>query len=126
VAIEKSRVSIYTIIPGPQLVRNRTAKNLEVPPEATTRGVFATLFWGNVAAAGAAIGGWTAYFEKPEAASDLYAKILADINSRYLIGYYPSNKLKDGNRRKVLIEVRDHPDYSVSGRKSYIAPDTNN
>ena len=125
-AIEKSRVSIYTIIPGPQLVQSRTAKNLEVPPAARTRGIFATLFWGNVAAAGAAIGGWTAYFEKPENASDLYAKILADINSRYLIGYYPSNKLNDGKRRKVLIEVQNHPEYSVSGRKSYIAPDANN
>ena len=125
-AIEKSRVSIYTIIPGPQLVKNRTQRNLEVPPEATAPSVYATLFWGNVAAAGAAIGGWTAYFEKPEDASDLYAKILADINSRYLIGYYPSNKLNDGKRRRVLIEVRGHPDYLLSGRKSYIAPEADN
>jgi hypothetical protein len=120
-AIERSRVSVYTIIPGPQLIRGGTEKNLEVPPG--FQGVDLHLFWGNVAAAGAAIGGWTAYLDKPEKAGDIYAKILADIESRYVIGYYPVNRVNDGKRRRVVVEVRDHPEYSVSGRKSYMAPE---
>ena len=107
-AIERSRVSVYTIIPGPQLIRGGTEKNLEVPPE--LQGVNLHLFWGNVAAAGAAIGGWTAYLDKPEKAGDIYAKILADIESRYVIGYYPVNRVHDGKRRRVVVEVRNHPE----------------
>ncbi|HEY5884646.1 MAG TPA: VWA domain-containing protein [Pyrinomonadaceae bacterium] len=119
-AIETSRVSVYTIIPGPQLVRARTEKELEVP--SGWDAVKTHLFWGNVAAAGAAIGGWTAYLETPEKAADIYAQILTDIESRYVIGYYPINRVHDGKRRRVVVEVRNHPEYSVSGRKSYIAP----
>ncbi len=120
-AIERSRVSVYTIIPGPQLIRGGTEKNLEVPPELQDANLH--LFWGNVAAAGAAIGGWTAYLDKPEKAGDIYAKILADIESRYVIGYYPINRVHDGKRRRVVVEVRNHPEFSVSGRKSYMAPE---
>jgi hypothetical protein len=46
---------------------------------------------------------------------------LADINHRYILSYYPTNKIRDGNLRKVRIEVRDHPDYVVQGRTSYYA-----
>ena len=77
-----------------------------------------------MAAAGAAIvsGGWAAFLNKPEQAADIYSTILSDINSRYVIGYYPSSKVHDGKRHDVLIEVRGHPEYVVSGRKSYYAP----
>jgi VWFA-related protein len=74
------------------------------------------------AAAGVAeiSGGKTFYLEKPEQANDIYSRILSDVNRRYVIGYYPSNKASDGKRRKVVIEVRGHPEYTVEGRKSYI------
>jgi Ca-activated chloride channel family protein len=117
--IEKSRVSVYTIIPGQRLIRARTEKELKKP--AFSNNWDELLYWGNVAAAGAAIGGWASYLERPEQANSIYAKILADINSRFVIGYYPTNKAHDGKRRKVLVEVRGHPEYSVTGRKSYIA-----
>jgi hypothetical protein len=78
--------------------------------------------WQQMAAAGAAIGGWTAYLQQPEEASDIYGRILDDINSRYILGYYPSDKTHDGKRRQVQIEVRGHPEYSITGRKSYFAP----
>jgi hypothetical protein len=39
-----------------------------------------------------------------------------------VIGYYPTNKARDGKRRTVTIEVRDHPEYIVWGRKAYFAP----
>jgi hypothetical protein len=66
-------------------------------------------------------GGWISFLEQPEKASAIYGKILSDINNRYVVGYYPTNKTRDGKRRKVSVEVRDHPEYTVWDRKSYIA-----
>jgi hypothetical protein len=66
-------------------------------------------------------GGQTFFLEQPDQAGDIYSRILSDVNRRYVIGYYPTNKATDGKRRKVAIEVRNHPDYIIQGRKSYIA-----
>jgi hypothetical protein len=63
----------------------------------------------------------TFFLEQPEQAGDIYSRILSDVNRRYVIGYYPTNKTSDGKRRKVVIEVRNHPEYTVEGRKTYIA-----
>ena len=43
-------------------------------------------------------GGWTDFLERPEQAQAIYSRILSDINQRYIIGYYPTTKLKDGKR----------------------------
>jgi hypothetical protein len=64
--------------------------------------------------------------QKPEEADEIYANILEDINTRYVLGYYPTNKQHDGRRRNVVVEVKKHPEYVVSGRKSYIAPNGDN
>jgi VWFA-related protein len=66
-------------------------------------------------------GGWTSFLEKPEQANEIYGRILADINHRYILSYYPTNKEPDGKLRSVRIEVRGHPDYVVQGRTSYYA-----
>lgn len=66
-------------------------------------------------------GGWTSFLGKPEQADDIYGRILADINSRYVLGYYPANKEADGTLRRVRVEVRGHPEYTVQGRRSYYA-----
>jgi hypothetical protein len=58
----------------------------------------------------------------PSQASEIYARIFSDINRRYVVGYYPTNKQHDGKRRKINIEVKGHPEYLVMGRKSYYAP----
>jgi VWFA-related protein len=68
-------------------------------------------------------GGWTSFLEEPSQADEIYSHIFSDINRRYIIGYYPTNKNHDGKRRKVNIEVRGHPEYSIMGRKSYLAPE---
>lgn len=70
-------------------------------------------------------GGLTSFLEKAEQADGIYSRILADINDRYIVGYYPKNKERDGKRRRVKIEVRDHPEYGVVGRTSYYAPGPN-
>jgi hypothetical protein len=131
-AIEKSHVSVYTVIPSRPLIESQSQTDLR-----NTRQLFGTSDpdnlpdvayrrWEQIAAAGAAIGGWSAYLPKPEDAADIYRRILDDINSRYVIGYYPSNKTRDGKRRKVTVQIKGHPEYSIWGRKSYIAPETNN
>ena len=68
-------------------------------------------------------GGWTEFLEEPSQADEIYSRIFSDINRRYVVGYYPTNKEHDGKRRKLSIEVRSHPEYLVLGRKSYLAPD---
>jgi VWFA-related protein len=67
-------------------------------------------------------GAWADYLEQPEQANELYTRVLNDINRRYVIGYYPTNRTRDGKRRTVSIEVRGHPEYNVAGRKTYFAP----
>jgi len=67
-------------------------------------------------------GGWTAFLEQPSQAEEIYSRISSDINQRYVVGYYPTNKEHDGKRRKLNITVRDHPEYIVMGRKAYYAP----
>jgi VWFA-related protein len=61
------------------------------------------------------------FLERPSQADEIYTRILTDIDRRYVIGYYPTNRLRDGLRRKVSIEVRGHPEYTVWGQKSYFA-----
>jgi len=67
-------------------------------------------------------GGWTEYLQTPERAQDIYSKIFSSMNQRYNIAYYPTNDKRDGKQRKVKIEVRDHPEFVILGRKSYFAP----
>jgi VWFA-related protein len=70
-------------------------------------------------------GGLTGYLDEPEQASGIYRDILADINNRYLLSYYPTNTKRDGSQRKLRLEVRGHPEYLVHSRKTYLAPNDN-
>jgi VWFA-related protein len=155
---EKSRATIYTVIPGMQLVGRtpedqqklvridaekalnermaqldkKRAERLRQEYEArwrpfadenikaTTKQQYLTQF--ALAAVAGRTGGWTDFLERPEQASSIYERIFSDINQRYIIGYYPSNKERDGKRRSIKVEVRNHPEYTILGRKSYYAP----
>jgi VWFA-related protein len=64
-------------------------------------------------------GGWYTFLETPSQAAEIYEHILADINHHYIIGYYPTDNEPSERERKVRIEVRNHPEYVVHGRKSY-------
>jgi VWFA-related protein len=68
-----------------------------------------------------ATGTWPEFLEKPSQADEIYTRILTDIDRRYIIGYYPTNRTRDGKRRRVNVEVRGHPEYLVWGQKSYFA-----
>jgi len=67
-------------------------------------------------------GGWAEFLETKSQTTSIYNRILADLNLRYIIGYYPSNKTHDGKKRQITIDVKGHPEYIISSRKSYYAP----
>lgn len=67
-------------------------------------------------------GGWAEFLETKSQTATIYNRILADLNLRYIIGYYPSNKNHDGKKRQITVEVKGHPEYIISSRKSYYAP----
>jgi len=158
-AAEKSRATIYTVVPGIRLLglspdeqvkqmiadvelrmrstsaifnrraleqsRKREEDSLKrTPPEALK-------YWADeaykvqsaLAAVATSSGGWTSFLEDPAQADEIYSRIFSDINRRYIVGFYPTNKDRDGKRRAVKIEVRGHPEYIVIGRKSYYAPE---
>ena len=147
-AAEKSRATVYSVIPGVRLLglspdeqregsRRFVDYWLAAQPQPyyklpkKYRSYFEEQFLQNAyiwmarqsAVDGAAkiTGGFTSYLEQPAQAGEIYQKILADMNSRYALGYYPANKLRDGKRRSVAIQVRNHPEYRVEGRRSYLA-----
>lgn len=156
--VERSRATIYTVIPGIKLIGYPPKQQTERLKEDDERRIAEWLstvsprvkkafiareeererrmtpeIWQmrteesvKVQSALAAIapltGGWTEFLESPSQAQAIYSRIFSDINERYIVGYYPTNKTRDGKRRKIRVEVRDHPDYTVLGRKSYYAP----
>jgi VWFA-related protein len=146
---EKSRATIYTVIPGHQLIGLSSDEQIKQMkkqhtirfaamrqsgqsgmPDANSlpEEVFARQAQRVVAAqstiSGIAklTGGWFSFLEDPSQAADIYSRMLSDINLRYVIGFYPTNESRDGKRRKLTIEVRNHPEYKVLGRRSYYAP----
>jgi VWFA-related protein len=155
---EKSRATIYTVIPGPRLVGLSKERQVQIVRGEDERAVAEMLptlsketrrafeareearkkfvppaVWemraeelGRVQEALTALapltGGWTEFLESPAQAPSIYQRILSDINQRYIIGYYPTNKARDGKRRKLHFEVKAHPDYTIQGRRSYLAP----
>jgi VWFA-related protein len=146
-AAEKTRASIYAVIPGVRFAG--------VPPEEhveRARKLFGKLFqlqqewggWGSqltptfenylrsraqtalrqqLALAGIAnlAGGWAEYLEEPGQAAGLYDRIFSGIERRYILTYYPTNTKRDGKLRRVEIKVRNHPEYAILGKKSYYA-----
>ena len=110
--------------PGPN--SNNSNKSFELPEDFRQRFLemrTRNLIKGQTAAARVAdlTGGWTSFLESEKQASEVYGRILEDINRRYIVSYYPTNKAIDGKLRKVRIEVRGHPEYVVEGRTSYFA-----
>lgn len=152
-AVEKSRATIYTVVPGFRLIglspeeqmrriramlysslpgraggtniRNReNDRRPVIPPEFLKRELEIGIRRQSALAEVATLtGGWISFLEQPTQADEIYSHIFSDINRRYIVGYYPTNKVHDGKRRKVKVEVRGHPDYILIGRKSYLAPE---
>lgn len=128
-AVLGTRATIYTLIPGEPLIgatieeaRLRVRRSMigeQDDQYIKTITPFRVRAQEAITGVADMSGGWAAYLESPERADELYERILADINQRYVIGYYPTNEARDGQLRKVQVEVRGHPEYVVHGRRSY-------
>lgn len=157
-AVERSRATVYTVIPGIKLLGLTPEKQLEKSYTALQWQQFESLneqpmdrrqeykaqlkkeqkdfdfvsFRARVertvkmqeALSGVAglTGGWTEFLQRPQQADEIYTRIFSDINERYIVGYYPTNKERDGKRRKIDFAVKGHPEYQIYGRRSYFAP----
>ena len=52
-----------------------------------------------------------------------FARVATEIGTQYSLGYYPTNKNRDGKFRAIRVEVRGVPDKaSVRAREGYFAP----
>jgi len=156
-AVEKSRATIYTVVPGTKFVglspeqqvaklradderstnewlptlskgareafkaRDEARKRM-TPVEALRyrAGEYATLQSALMEVSNLS-GGWTDFLETPTQAQAIYSRIFDDITERYIVGYYPQNKARDNQRRKIKIEIKGHPEYTIVGRQSYFA-----
>lgn len=144
-AVEKSRATIYNVIPGLSLVglskeeRLKKARPIieiqikeqqrelekngftyKIPKELADLAI-ERLYQDQAALFGLSklSGGFSEILEKPEQVDEIYSRILSGINRRYVIGYYPNNQTNSNKIRKVKIAVRNHPEYIVWGRKTY-------
>ena len=53
---------------------------------------------------------------------DAFAKIAAELRTQYALGYYPSNKARDGRYRKIKVNTT-RKDIAVRARPGYLAQD---
>jgi VWFA-related protein len=51
-----------------------------------------------------------------------FAEVASDIGTQYSLGYYPSDKTRDGRFRQIKVELRGVKDMSVRARDGYYAP----
>ena len=51
-----------------------------------------------------------------------FAQVANEIGTQYSLGYYPSNKARDGRFRQIKVELRGVKDASVRARDGYYAP----
>jgi VWFA-related protein len=158
-AVEKARVTLYTVIPGVRLwglpseaqlqkgrpdqiaqtagwmghlskhERARFKERLDKQNKKLDEGTIKMNLeivakqQAMVASVATISGGWADFLEEPEQADAIYSRIFSDINQRYIVGYYPTNKERDGKRRRIEFKVKGHPEYQVYGRLSYFAPE---
>jgi Ca-activated chloride channel family protein len=51
-----------------------------------------------------------------------FAQVANEIGTQYSLGYYPSDKTRDGRYRQIKVEVRGVKDATVRARDGYYAP----
>ena len=51
-----------------------------------------------------------------------FAQVANEIGTQYSLGYYPSNKTRDGRFRQIKVEVRGVKDATVRAREGYFGP----
>jgi VWFA-related protein len=156
-AVEKSRATIYTVVPGTKFIGLTPGQQIDAVREADDRAMreslptvskevreafkarreaqrtttltsvlryraeeFAKLQSALVEVSNLS-GGWAEFLETPTQAQSIYSRIFADINERYIVGYYPTNKVRDHQRHTFTVSVKNHPEYTIVGRTFYYA-----
>jgi len=145
---ETSRATIYTVVPGfrliglsvdeqitqmrawndrvislPLMTQRARKETLNLPRDILQWEAEDTVTLQSALAVLSTItGGWIEFLNQTSQAPEIYSRIVSDMSQRYLVGYYSTNKMHDGKRRKISITIRHHPDYVVMGRKAYYAP----
>src|SRR6202166_3039970 len=66
-------------------------------------------------------GGRVIYVSSEKKLEEAFDQIYEELCSQYTLGYYPTNKTKDGKFRKIKLDVDNH-DLKVLARKGYYAP----
>ncbi len=51
-----------------------------------------------------------------------FTAVANEIGTQYSLGYYPSNKARDGRFRQIKVEMRGVKDTTVRARDGYFAP----
>ena len=51
-----------------------------------------------------------------------FAQVANEIGTQYSLGYYPANKTRDGQFRKITVQLRGVKDAQVRAREGYYAP----
>jgi VWFA-related protein len=51
-----------------------------------------------------------------------FAQVANEIGTQYSLGYYPSNKARDGQFRQITVQIRGVKDAQVRAREGYYAP----
>jgi VWFA-related protein len=51
-----------------------------------------------------------------------FAQVANEIGTQYSLGYYPSNKTRDGRFRQIKVEMRGVKEAQVRAREGYYAP----
>jgi hypothetical protein len=52
----------------------------------------------------------------------VYGQIAEELSSQYSIGYAPKNGRRDGNWRRVVVQVVGRPGATARTKKGYYAP----
>jgi len=58
----------------------------------------------------------------PQDARAAFAEVANEIGTQYSLGYYPSNKLHNGQFRQIKVELRNVKDARARAREGYYAP----
>ena len=69
-----------------------------------------------------ASGGKNFAAETIQEARGAFAQVANEIGTQYSLGYYPSNKARDGRYRQIKVEVRGVKEGVVRAREGYYAP----
>ena len=142
-ALDKARATVYTVIPNVRLIGVSEEELPQQTKELMKKAGRVFGFSANfskkdllryahenylpsqraAAKVATATGGWTAFLELPEQADEIYSRIMLDVDNRYILGYYySSDRPRDGKRHSLSVTVKNHPEYQIAGRKSFIAP----